>query len=393
MRRSTVRYGLIGGMLGIAMAGTSTVYAADTKWYDAIAASGYLQTSYTGNLSSPHDGPAGGNTGAKLGNQGRQFDTDANSFNFNAFLLQIAKPVGDDKVGFTTRFRTGQDSQLVSPGGSSFWVQEAYITFAPLAKLSLIGGKFVTSEGVEVVDTVNNPNFSEGLLFTWAEPIGHTGLKANYAFSDKINATLGLVNGWDGLPTNQGAPDINSAKTVIWQLATTPMKGLGWSFQGTYGKELPDPSHSERLSLDTVLTYTMGKLSLAGQLNWGQQTNDPTYATNGGGTAAGTSHWQGAGIWATFAETEKCSTSARFEVLGDENFANRFGTAPAAFPSGSTNQTIKEFTITQKHMFTPAMGVRGEYRHDWSTEAYFFGKEGGGVTNQNTVSADWFVTF
>src|SRR5262249_48739444 len=151
------------------------------KWYDTIAMSGYLQGSYVGNLSSPHNGVGGTNTGAKLSNTGRQFDTDSNGFSFNAFLLQIAKPVSDsDHYGFTVRLRTGQDAQSISPGGASFWVQEAYATYAvPGSKLSLIGGKFVTLEGYEVVDSVNNPNFSEGLLFTWAEPIGHTGIKAN----------------------------------------------------------------------------------------------------------------------------------------------------------------------------------------------------------------------
>jgi len=129
----------------------------------------------------------------------------------------------------------------------------------------------------------------------------------------------------------------------------------------------------------------MGKLTLAGQGNWGEQTNDP----NLGGT--GTTHWTGVGVWASFAETEKCSTSVRFEVLDDQNAANRFGAT--GFADGTNNQTVKEFTLTQKHMFTPALGMRVEYRHDWSNQAYFLRKDGSSVRNQNTVSADWFVTF
>ena len=54
---------------------------------------------------------------------------------------------------------------------------------------------------------------------------------------------------------------------------------------------------------------------------------------------------------------------------------------------------MKEFTLTQKHMLTTAMGIRGEYRHDWSNQSYFVRKDGSTVTNQNTISADWFVTF
>jgi len=357
----------------MAVAQTALVYAdaPAAKWYDSIGISGYLQSSYVGNLNSPHDG-----AGGKVNNVGRQYDTDSNGFSFNAFLLQIAKPVGDsDHYGFTVRLRTGQDT-------GSMAAQEAYLTYAPISKLSIIGGKFVTPEGYEVVDSVANPNFSLGLLFTYAEPITHTGLKANYAFTDKVNATFGVVNGWDV------APDNNTAKTLLFQVATTPTKQISWSVQGLYGKELADPTHSQRLSLDTVGTFAVtDKLSLAAQGNWGQQTNDPNTASS-----AGTSHWLGAGVWASFAETAKCTSTVRFEVLEDQNNANRFG-ATAFANTGTTNQTVKEVTFTQKHMLTTAMGVRGEFRHDWSNEPYFVKHDGSAVRNQNTISADWFVTF
>ena len=94
-------------------------------------------------------------------------------------------------------------------------------------------------------------------MFFAAEPITHTGVnKANYTFNSMVvNATIGVVNGWDGLSANQGSPDVNSGKTIIWQVATTPTKQTTWSFDGTYGKEQADPSHSERLSLDTVAGF------------------------------------------------------------------------------------------------------------------------------------------
>jgi hypothetical protein len=350
------------------------------KWYDTIALSGYGDASYVGNLNSPHE--AG--TGTKLGNAGRQLDTDSNGFSFNTFLLQIAKPVGDsDHYGFTVRLRTGQDARAL--GGSDLWVQEAYLTYAvPSTKLQLIGGKFVTPEGYEVVDAVSNPNYSLGLLFFAAEPITHTGIKANYTINSMVNATVGVVNGWDSLPGNQGEPDTNDGKTILWQVATTPTKQITWSFQGTYGKEMADPTHSQRLSLDTVLGFNpIDKLTTALQGNWGEDTN--ALANNG------TTHWDGLGVWASYALTSKFTESARFEVLADQNNADRFGTT--GFANGTTNQTVKEFTLTHKTMLTSSMGTRLEYRHDWSNQAYFVKEDGSGVRNQNTISADWFVTF
>src|SRR6266700_7232555 len=156
---------VVQGLICAVGVGTAYADAPAAKWYDTIGLSGYFQSSYGANLNDPHNG-----AGAKVGNTGRQFDTDSNGFSFNTFLLQIAKPVGDsDHYGFTVRLRTGQDASSVSGGGSLF-VQEAYATYAvPSTKLSIIGGKFLTPEGYEVPDTVNNPNFSAGLLFFAAE--------------------------------------------------------------------------------------------------------------------------------------------------------------------------------------------------------------------------------
>lgn len=364
------------GLVGALVVGAAH---ADAKWYDAVTASGYLQGSYVGSLNRPTSA-----AGAKQSNTGRQFDTESNGFTLNTFLLQIAKPVADDKFGFTARLRTGQDASVLAGNTSQFFVQEAYATYAATSKLSVIGGRFVTPLGYEVVDTVANPNFSEGLLFTYAEPVGHTGVKANYVFSDKLNATVGVVNGWD-MPTG----DNNTAKTILWQVATTPMKGFAWYFQGLYGKETADPSNTERLALDTVATLALSdKLSLAAQAIWAEQTGDAANAKQ---------HWSGLGAWVTFAETAKTSTSLRFEILADENSANRFGATAANFSAGEAKQTVKEITVTQKYMLTSNMGVRGEYRHDWSNEPYYAKSAENAAVRlsrvQNTISADWFVTF
>ena len=324
---------VVSGMLvAIAQAGIAFADAPAAKWYDTIGMSGYLQSSYVGNLDNSENNKS---------NTGRQFDTNGNSFSLNRFLMQIAKPVGDsDHYGFTVRLAAGQDATALpnsgnGSGGTNFAVQEAYMTYAATSKLQIIGGRFVTPEGFEGVDTVNNPNFSEGLLFFAMEPISHTGIKANYVFSDKVNATIGLVNGWNVDTDN------NSQKTIMWQVATTPTKQITWSFQGLYGNEITQPAalpagdHADTLSLDTVLGFNpTDKLSLNAQLNWKEVSNDPTLVTAGGGTAVGTTHATGAGIWASYATTSKFTETVRYEIVSDENGSNVFpmagGTSPPA---------------------------------------------------------------
>src|ERR1017187_5480291 len=162
---------VVQGLLTAVIGTTGKVYgdAPAPKWYDTIGLSGYLQSSYVGNLENSPSNP---------GNVGRQFDTNGNTLSLNTFLLQIAKPVGDsDHYGFTVRLRTGQDASALNAatgsGGGNFAVQEAYMTYAATSKLSIVGGRFVTAEGVEGTDTISNPNFSEGLLYFAAEPISH----------------------------------------------------------------------------------------------------------------------------------------------------------------------------------------------------------------------------
>src|SRR5579864_6662502 len=105
------------------------------KWYDTIGLSGYLVGSYVNNLTSP----------ATKVNTNRLFDQESNSFNLNAFHLQVAKPVGDDGVGFTAKLHTGRDARVIksanggnaltgaasTPGANDFDLEEAYLTYVP----------------------------------------------------------------------------------------------------------------------------------------------------------------------------------------------------------------------------------------------------------------------
>lgn len=369
---------------------TALVYAdaPAPKWSDTLALSGYVQGSYVGNLSAPQP-----QTGGAM-NRTRAFDEESNSFNLNAFHLQVAKPMSDDNYAFTAKLHTGRDARVIhsagTGGANDFDLQEAYLTVAvpSLKKLTFTGGKFVTFDGVEVIESPVNPNFSEGLFFTYAEPFTHTGVKANYVFTDKVNASVGVVNGWDT------TADSNDGKTIIWQIATTPAKMLTWTFEGTYGPEaLTGSNKSERTSLDTVANIMpTDKLSLWFQANWGQDTNVTPLAPTTAGNS--TVHWGGVGVWAQYAFNSWYTEALRFEVFADQNGAARLGTALAINPGPAVNQTMKEITWTHKFQVAKNMFTRLEYRHDWSNVGFFLGHAPGSTgTNQNTISADYVLTF
>ncbi len=377
---------VVQGLICAVGVGTAYADAPAAKWYDTLSLSGYVEGSYVNNLNNP----------STRTNGARIFDVESNSFNQNAYHLQAAKAMGDDGYGFTAKMHAGRDARIIKSAGTAgatdFDVQEAYLTVATpsLKALTWSAGKFVTLEGLEVIESPSNPNFSEGLLFGFAEPFTHTGVKANYGFNDKVNATLGVVNGWDT------EADANDGKTIIWQVATTPMKMVSWSLQGSYGPEASTDNQSKRTSVDTLLgVMPTDKLSLWLQGNWGQDTK----VTRAGGATStdnvaaypvavgpSTVRWSGVGVWAQYACNSWLTEALRFEAFNDQGGANRLGTG--------LNNTMKEITWTNKFQIAKNVFTRLEYRHDWSNQGVFaLHNPGQTGTNQNTISADYYVTF
>jgi len=62
--------------------------------------------------------------------------------------------------------------------------------------LTFTAGKFVTSEGIEVIEGNQDYTVTRGFLFGLAEPYTTTGVKADYQFTKQLDLMLGVVNGW-----------------------------------------------------------------------------------------------------------------------------------------------------------------------------------------------------
>jgi hypothetical protein len=298
---------------------------------EGLTIGGYAQGSYQYNLGKPKTG-----AGAPTGNQLRSFDADQDDdFYVNQVQLNAMKPVGDDRYGYGLKMLLGQDAEVLS-GGDTVFLEEAYAMYSPemLRKLTFTGGKFVTMEGVEVIESPLNLNITEGLLFSWAEAFTHLGLKAGYAINDKMTAMVGVVNGWDVDEDN------NRGKTLMANFNIVPLDKLTANFHAMYGPEEDDQTHEKRTSLDMVLGYTgIDKLTLNAQVNWGQDAEDNV----------NTDVWKGIGLWAGYAVSDMINPGIRFEVFDDQHGGSRTG----------TTQTVKDFTLTNKFKLTEKTFIRG----------------------------------
>ena len=120
---------------------------------ESPALSGFIDATYNRNLNSGDTGPTT--------NLHHSFDAQANSFLLNAVHL-AATGKGGEKLSYVIEVDMGTDAAATNSGGlgagDEMDLQEAYFTYyCPNSKLGFKAGKFVTYEGIEVIESGANP--------------------------------------------------------------------------------------------------------------------------------------------------------------------------------------------------------------------------------------------
>ena len=201
-----------------------------------LVVSGYLDAYYNVAFNSP-------GAGAKLWGPGlgaRAFDINNNQFSLGAIQGKLDytnhqfEVVADVVAGpnaslITLASFTSNTYAGGTLGGGAFGIKQLYGVWKPNDKLSFTIGQFGTHIGYEVVEPSINYNYSLSNLFNNG-PFFHTGLKMNYAASDKFGFMIGLVNTWDNFDDNNGFKD------PIVQLSFFPAKGLSIYLNAITGK-------------------------------------------------------------------------------------------------------------------------------------------------------------
>ncbi|HMV50282.1 MAG TPA: outer membrane beta-barrel protein, partial [Blastocatellia bacterium] len=319
--------------------------------------------------------------------QGRAFDVRHNAFSLQLAKLTLNKANSkDDPLGFRVDLGLGETvDRVISVSDSSRndatkHVLQAYASYvAPIGKgLTLDFGKFYTPVGAEVIETKDNFNYSRGWLFTYG-PYYHAGLRAKYAFNDKVALTGFVMNGWDNVFENN--VDDNAGKTFGFQVGLTPTKKFALTQTYLAGPEAPlanVPAASKRDNwrhiADTVATvFVNDKLTLLGNFVYGAD----------GDNAGNRGKWTGGAAYFKYAFNNRFAFSPRFEVFNDKD-GLRTGTA----------QTVKDITLTQEVKLVNNLLTRFEFRRDFSNQKFFTNSAGAARANQNTfiMGISYFFT-
>lgn len=302
---------------------------------------------------------------------GRLFDRNHNAFVANAFKLTVDRPIDPTKrsAGVHADLLIGQNAPLIQADlgafnlGSAGDLEQAFVTLNfPTGNglgVQLKAGKMATLLGLELIETVANPNWSVGNQFNFVENLTSTGFELDFKPSSVIDIELRVDNGWDRTTVTNGYKSFMGRIGIVGSKTSLGLIGYAGNQEDT---------NAVRWGGQALLNQKFGKASLWVQADYGKEAAndvlpDPTQ------DAA----WWGLGVWLA----TDLSASANFALRGDYvDDTNGFRTSNfLGFPpSAGEQQTLWSLTGTL-NLKTWASGlVRPEVRYDHSNLNVFNGE-------------------
>lgn len=232
-------------------------------------------------------------------------------------------------------------------------------------------GTFVTSAGAEVIEAPSNWNYSRSLLFAWAIPYYHFGLKTTTPINKVVTVGFQLVNPWNEVWGPHKFTNIGLTLGVTKGIYT-------WNTNYYWGRNNPVigtlPSGGNRNLFDTTLVVA---------------PNDKTsFYLNGdyGRNAfpvSGHANWEGVAVAGRYQVTKMAALAARAEYFKD---AQGFETGVA--------QNLGEFTLTGEYKFSSIFLTRLEARRDISNVPFFNDiNKPNGNSGQTTLTLAFMAVF
>lgn len=323
----------------------------------------YLLGDVYGDLNFNH--PASGY------NQLYNFNDKANSAHLSFTKVSFEKASGI--LGFRVDAGTGRTVDIVggaddAPRGFRY-LEQMYVEFRPPKShgMQIDFGKFVTSAGAEVIESKSNWNYSHSLLFAFAIPYYHFGVRATVPVTKTFTTGVALVNGWNSLGVNNGMKTVGLVGTFTLKKAT-------WSNVYYTGPQQEGPLTGYRQLYDTNLVLNpTAKANV--YLNFDYGTDKIKFLPR--------QKWTGFAAAARYQLTPRFAVIPRAEIFGDLN----------GFATG-TAQNVKEITLTGEMTIREGLLSRLEYRRDMSDKPFY--DRGAGVmvaNNQSTLTLAFLAFF
>jgi len=363
---------------------------------------GYLDVAYQFNINRPAD----------YNTQHRIYDNQDNDFSVHAVELNFDRlPTKAGESGFRFDLLFGQDAGF---GGSQVDAQQAYLSYiAPLGNgLTIDVGRFVTSDGAEVVEAADNLNHSRSILFNYAIPTRLTGARLSYPIiKDKWTVGGVVANGWDNAQDNNNSKYVNISTAVTFKKVSFTLTAS--TSNETVAKEVfnadandgnggvvlqsyRDKGDYQRSLIDAVVKFTpIKKLELALNGDFGTESSNVWYGV------AGYAKYQFNKKWYVGARGEYFVDQGGHDRVTDEEGAVVVDGANNLIPNNSPagprlgrSQSTWEGTLTLDYALAEPLHMRLEGRHDHSNNSEFSDyRHVNSSDHQTTVSVSWLYKF
>jgi hypothetical protein len=255
------------------------------------------------------------------------------------------------------------------------YIEQAFISLKPprARGLEVDLGKFVSSAGAEVVESKDNWNYSRSLLFVYAVPYFHFGLRSSFPVSKTETLGVQLVNGWNNVSKSNGGVTAGLISAYVKPKYT-------WNVNAYTGPENLNTQNCYRNLIDTTLLLTPTTRFNA-YLNYDYGQNRDKLVNNIGDNLL--KHWQGVAFAVHQQVTARAAVAGRFEYFSD----------PQGYTTGARQQ-VDEFTATAEYKWPRGLLARLECRRDRSSINYYAkGNAPLAVNNQSTLSASLVAFF
>ena len=233
-------------------------------------------------------------------------------------------------------------------------IQNLYVSYDLTDVISLTAGYMATFVGYEVISPTGNFNYSTSYLFTNG-PFQNSGIKADFAISDRFSFMVGLFNDWNVYQDFNGITDIGA------QIHFVPVENWDVYLNLISGK----PS-------GTQLDLTTG-FQISESFYLGLNAADYTAIDNAGG-------FSGVALYPQLSLSDAVSVGLRYEYFNlKENDLEGGGIG-----GNLAGESVNAFTITGNLKAGP-LTVMPEFRLD-SGSNDFFVKDAAGVDPASSAS-------
>lgn len=278
------------------------------------------------------------------------FADEQNSISIGMIDVALSQTVG--KASFVGEFSFGPRSfksiPLFQPDNDLddvyVGIQNLHASYAFTDVFSMTAGFMGTFVGYEVISPAGNFNYSTSYLFSYG-PFQNSGVKADFAISDRFSFMVGLFNDWNAYQDFNGVSDLGA------QLYFKPVDG--WDIYVNF--VTGDPS-------GTIIDLTTG-WQITDDFYLGLNAADYTAkGENAGG-------YSGVALYPQYSFGEVFELGIRYENFSEKKYKDDAG-------EDVDTETVNAITLTAGLNAGP-LRVIPEIRLDgWTDERYYSNPEG-----------------